>query len=295
MEMTGPRAEGGGWGREIDDLLRGLTGGFLVGIPLIYTMETWWIGETVSMPRALAFVGCAYAVNLAFVTVMGFRGRAPGAGHPLTEALEATGLAVVAAAATLALLYQIRPGSPLDVVVGRIAVDMLPISLGVSVAHLILAPRETRLGSEDGGAGGDGGAPDAPRWRALVLDLGAAFAGALFFGLSIAPTEEVPMLATEVPVLYLPLVILFSLALTYGIVFEAEFGGRERRRRTPGPFQRPVTETVLAYLTSLLTCAGLLWLYGQIDAGDDWFVAFTRVVVLGLPAAIGAAAGRLAV
>lgn len=283
-----------GWSREIDDLLRGLTGGFLVGIPLIYTMETWWIGETVSMPRAIAFVVIAYAINLAFVTVTGFRGRTPGARHPLTEALEATGLAVIASAVTLTLLNQIRPDSPLDVVIGRIAVDMLPISLGVSVAHLILAPRETRLGDEDGGDS-QSGSPNDINWRALVLDLGAAFAGALFLGLSIAPTEEVPMLATELPATYLPLLILFSVALTYAIVFEAGFGGKERRRTTPGPFQRPVTETVLAYITSLLVCVGVLTLYGQIGAGDDWFVAFSQTVVLGLPAAIGAAAGRLAV
>lgn len=281
----------GTWGREIEDLLRGLAGGFLVGIPLIYTMETWWIGETVSMPRALAFVAVAYALNLALVTVTGFRGRVPGSRHPLTEALEATGLAAVAATVSLTLLNQIRPDSPLDVVVGRIAVDMLPISLGISVAHLILAPRETRLGDE----GGENGSSDDRRLPALVLDLGAAFAGALFLCISIAPTEEVPMLATEIPVLYLPLLILFSLGLTYAIVFEAEFVGRERRRRTPGPFQRPATETVLAYLASLLTCAGVLVLYRQIDVGQDWFVAYTQIVVLGLPAAIGAAAGRLAV
>ncbi|MCC6790582.1 MAG: DUF2391 family protein, partial [Thermomicrobiales bacterium] len=270
---------GGGWEQETDDLLRGLTGGFLVGIPLIYTMETWWIGETVSMPRAIAFVAVAYVINLAFVTVTGFRGRAPGARHPVTEAIESTGLAVVAATVTLALLNQIRQDTPLDVVVGRIAVDMLPISIGISVAHLILAPRETRLGDERDATGDEADIPGVVNWRAMALDVGAAFAGALFLGLSIAPTEEVPMLATEIPVLYLPVLILFSLALTYAIVFEAGFGGREQRRRTKGPFQRPATETGLAYLTSLLVAAGALLLYGQIEWDDDWFASFTQVLV----------------
>jgi uncharacterized membrane protein len=52
----------GAWGEEVDDLLRGLSGGVLVGIPLIYTMEMWWIGETISMPRAIGFVVIAYRV-----------------------------------------------------------------------------------------------------------------------------------------------------------------------------------------------------------------------------------------
>ncbi|MCC6971630.1 MAG: DUF2391 family protein, partial [Phycisphaerales bacterium] len=41
--------------------------------------------------------------------------------------------------------------------------------------------------------------------------------------------------------------------------------------------------------------AGALLLYGQIEWDDDWFASFTQVLVLGLPASIGAAAGRLAV
>ena len=295
VAMARPRQgrQDGPWAREIDDLLRGVSGGFLVGIPLLYTMETWWIGESISMRRALAFVLLTYVINLGFVTVMGFRGRRPGARHPLTEAVEATAVAVLATTATLALLNQIGPGQALDAIVGRIAVDMLPVSLGVSVAHVILAPRETRLGDENQG-GTDADGSEHGVGQALALDLGAAFGGALFVGLNIAPTEEVPMLATQVPEAFLPLVILFSLAITYMIVFEAGFGGQDRRLRSRGPFQRPITETVLAYVMSLLTCAAMLLLYGQISWGDDWFVTYTKVILLGLPAAIGAAAGRLA-
>jgi len=291
LRQTRPRDNP--WAREADDLLRGLTGGFLVGIPLLYTVETWWIGQTISMPRALAFLLCAYGINLAFVTGLGFRGRKAGAFHPLTEALEATALAVIATTVTLALLHQLHPGLALDAIVGRIAVDTLPVSLGVSVAHAVLAPRETRLGGEGGGddalPGGHGAL------KSLVLDLGASFGGALFVSMNIAPTEEIPMLATEVPHGYLPLLVVFSLGLSYAIVFEAGFGGQDRRRRSAGPFQHPLPETTLAYLVSLITCTGALLLYRQISLGDDWFVAYAQIVLLGLPAAIGAAAGRLAI
>ncbi len=292
MRDVAGRAEGEEWARETDDLLRGLTGGFLIGIPLMYTMETWWIGETLSMPHALVFLLLAYALNFGFVAFAGFRGGEAGSHHPFGDALEATALAAVAAAVTLALLHQLAPGDPLDVVVGRIAVETVPISLGISVANHILAPRETRIGPGEGEKAPGGGEGTA---RAIAIDLGASFGGALFLSFSIAPTEEVPLLVTEVPTLYLPAVILFSLALSYGIVFEAGFGGQDRRRGTTGPFQRPLTETVAAYVVSLLTCAGTLFLFGQIDAGTDWYVAYAQIVVLGLPAAIGGAAGRLAV
>lgn len=292
MERTAQKSGQGDWARETDDLLRGLTGGFLVGVPLIYTMETWWIGQTISMLHALVFLGLAYALNLGFVAFAGFRGRQAGSQHPFGEALEATALAVLASTVTLALLYQLQPGQALDVLVGRVAVDAVPVSFGISVANHILAPRQTRTGPAEGKRPATGGGGTA---RALALDLGAAFGGALFLSFNIAPTEEVPLLATEVPTLYLPAVILFSLALSYAIVFEAGFGGQEHRRDTGGPFQRPLTETVAAYIVSLLTGACALILFGQIDTTTDWYVAYAQVVLLGLPAAIGGAAGRLAV
>jgi putative integral membrane protein (TIGR02587 family) len=286
---SGPHA--GGWQGELDGVLRGLTGGFLIGIPLIYTMETWQAGQTISPAKALVFLVCAYALNFGFVTFAGFHRAEPGSVRPAGDALEATALAIVAAAVSLALLHQIEPVTPLNVAIGRIAVNTLPISIGVSIANHLLGQRESRTGSGDGerdepahqGAG-----------RAVALDLGAAFGGALFLAVSIAPTDEVPVLATEVPVAYLPFLILFSLVVSYGIVFVAGFGGEERRLQSAGPFQRPITETVLAYLMSLLTAAALLVLFGQIDRETDWALAYAQVVILGLPATIGGAAGRLA-
>jgi putative integral membrane protein (TIGR02587 family) len=279
------------WRQEVTDLLRGLTGGFLIGVPLLYTMETWWLGETISMPRALLFLGVAYALNLLFVSYFGFRRGQPGSLHSFADALDATALAAVATAITLILLHQVQADHPLDVIVGRIAVNTVPVSLGVSIANHILAPRASR--SEPGE--GEKEPEHADALRATLLDIGAAFAGALFLSLNIAPTDEVPKLATEVPTFHLPAVILFSLLVTYAIVFVAGYGGQERRQAAPGILQRPVTETVTAYLISLATCAGALWLFGQIDGATDPFVAYAQVVLLGVPAAIGAAAGRLAV
>jgi putative integral membrane protein (TIGR02587 family) len=278
------------WGRESDDLLRGLTGGFLVGTPLLFTMEAWWLGETITMTRALLFLALSYVLNLAFVLFTGFRVREAGSHRPYGDALEATALAIVAAASTLTLIHQITPDLTLNAIVGRIAVCALPVSLGVSIANHILAPRESRTGSPD-----EGDEEQADVVYGMVIDLGAAFAGALFLSLNIAVTDETIMLATEVPVLLLPAIILFSLLLSYVIVFEAGFGGQERRHTMPGPFQRPVTETVAAYLVSLATCVLTLSLFGIIKPGGDWYVAFAQIVVLALPASIGAAAGRLAV
>lgn len=288
-------ARGDQWRQEGNDLLRGLTSSFLLGIPLIYTMETWWIGQVVSMPRVLVFIALTYVANLGFVFFTGFRRGDEGDVHairPFGDALETTALAILAATITLILLWQIKPGQSTAAIVGRIAVNTLPLGLGAAIANQILTPSMTRSADDDGSSSNGDKTPHGA--KALFLDVGGSFAGTLFLTLNIAPTQEVQKLATEVPTLMLPVLIVATIGLTYAIVFEAGFRGQDRRRKTSGPFQRPSTETVMAYIVALLTCAGLLWLYGRIDAETTWHVAYAQIIVLGLPAAVGAAAGRLA-
>ncbi len=71
------------------------------------------------------------------------------------------------------------------------------------------------------------------------------------------------------------------------------FGTGQHEQR--GPFQSPLTETVLAYLLSLLVALLALALFDQIEWGDPLGEMVTMVLVLGLPAAVGGAAGRLVV
>jgi putative integral membrane protein (TIGR02587 family) len=83
-----------------------------------------------------------------------------------------------------------------------------------------------------------------------------------------------------------------SLVSSYVIVFEADLVGQADRRSQEGAFQLPATETIVSYLVALVVAAFLLWLF-QRDAEPTMDFA-RRVVVLGFPAAIGGAAGRLA-
>ncbi|MBA2277053.1 MAG: TIGR02587 family membrane protein [Chloroflexia bacterium] len=283
------------WRRERDDLLRALSGGFLIGTPLIYTMETWTAGAGASTSRVLLFVGIAFLVNLLFIVFAGFRSGEAGARRPLGDALEATAIALVTSGVSLALVHQFELGQPLNVTLGLIAVDAMPIAFGISVANHLLGQEQGRDQPGEGERGHEDAEREFHGIRALLLDAGAAFAGALFLSFNIAPTDEVPMLASEIPSLGLPLIALFSLALSYAIVFAAGFSGQDRRLRTRGPFQRPLTETAVSYVTALFASVAMLLVFGQIEVGMSWTVVYAQVVVLGLPASIGAAAGRLAV
>jgi uncharacterized membrane protein len=65
------------------------------------------------------------------------------------------------------------------------------------------------------------------------------------------------------------------------------------RGRPKGPFQSPLTETLLAYFVSLAISLGAVFLFGHVAPGDPLGSIATQVVVLAVPTAIGGAAGRL--
>jgi putative integral membrane protein (TIGR02587 family) len=274
---------------EIDDFAHGAAGGFLFGIPLIYTMELWFIGLTISPGHALLLVGLTVMLSLTFVLTIGFREETPPQFRDVVaETIDAVGISLIVAVASLLVLGRIGPDTPLESILGRVAIELLPISLGVAIANHILPRQGDRRGNEEDRDGQQHRHP-------TVRDLVAAGGGALLLSLNIAPTDEITILASELTEIQLVVLMLFSLGVSYMIVFEAEFRNQSRRYETPGLFHRPITETIIAYLVSLVVCGLVMWLVGAYPNNPSYGMILSKTVVLGFPGALGAAAGRLAV
>lgn len=291
--MTDQAAATGGWTVELQDVVRGLAGGFMIGIPLTYTMEIWSFGANLSPMAIFPILAVTYLINVGTVFWVGFRRGEGGLAEALTDAIDATALAVVSAGLTLALLDRIGPGDPVSSGIGRVLQAAIPFSLGIAIANHLLPRGGSRVEENDDNGGSVRQATSGA--RATLLELGATALGALLFCISIAPTDEIKVLATELPPIFVPVLIGASLLISYGIVFVADFAGHESRLTTRGLIQHPISETVAAYLISLLVAGGALWLFGPITQATDPYLAYTYVIILGLPAAIGGAAGRLAV
>ncbi len=86
-----------------------------------------------------------------------------------------------------------------------------------------------------------------------------------------------------------------SLVISYGIVFESGFANMLKRQQQQGVLQSPLSETVAAYLVALAVSAGMLLLFDQVNFDDHWHIWLSHTLVLGLPAAVGGSAGRIAV
>ena len=290
---TGSHQAAPAWLVEIDDAVRGLASGILVGVPVVFTVDSWWLGEQYGPPDSLLMLAFAYVLTLAAVHWIGFhRGRRRGWQY-FADALEALALGVVALFIIFGALGQIGDEQAPSVALGRIAIAVAPISLGVAVANHLFAGRDSRVGLADSRpVFTSAGSPDDD-WVLTIRELGAGLAGAIFICLAIVPGDELNDIATEVPFRNLPLVIALSLLVSYVVVFAADFSGEWRRRTASGPLQHPIVETASAYVAAVVAALVALFLFGHVDAATPPLLIYTKTVLLAFPAAVGAAAGRL--
>jgi putative integral membrane protein (TIGR02587 family) len=286
------------WADEGLALVRAASGGLLFGVPLLYTMEVWWIGSHTGPAQLLLLLGLLAVPLLALNATSGFRERRDASVAEVVEdTVEALAVGIVMTAAVLFLLRRITVDTPMAAALGQVVNECVPFCLGVGVARFLLQG-DPGLADDDGDSDGDGddssvdSSSDEADLDSTVADIGATALGAIFIGLSIAPTDEVPMLAAAMSPVWLVIVLAASLVVSYSVVFVAGFAGQDRRHEQTGLFQRPHTETLITYVVALLVAATLLWVF-QRDLGPPADL-LARIVVLGLPTAVGGAVGRLA-
>lgn len=285
------------WHDELDDVIRGVSGGFLFGIPLLYTMEVWWIGSSVSMLRVAMAIVLTFGIVFILNRTEGFRKTGDtDVVNAAMDTVEAMAIGIVCAGFILFLLQEITLETPLNEAIGKLIYESMPFTLGVALANQFLSGKDDEGGnpraSETRGAKGKS---QQGTLNATLSDIGGTLIGALIIAFNIAPTDEIPMLAAAVHGLWLLPIMVASLVISYAIVFAAGFGNQQKRQQQEGIFQRPLSETIMSYLVSLVAAALMLVFFDKLNAEDPWSVWLSYSILLGLPATIGGAAGRLAV
>ena len=277
------------WTDELKDQVRALSGAALFGVPLLYTMEVWWVGAHTSAAQMALILAGTFATVAALTHVAGFRAQKDVLlRDTVMDSVEAVAVGLLASLLILMVIREIEPGTPPRELLGKVIYHGITASIGVALAAQFFH------GYADAGGDDDGGAPAGGALGTLI-DLGASAIGATFVISAIAPTDEVPMLAAASSPGWLLVVMAASLLISYAIVFVSGFSSEEKRRMQPGVLQHPVTETVAAYVVALVVCTVGLLTFQRIDLSDPYSVWLPQVLLLGLPGAIGGAAGRLAV
>lgn len=290
MISHAPNHDPWGFRKEGRDLLAAIAAGAIVGMPLLFTMETWWRGMTMSPLRLLLLLATILAANFAFNFVSGFREGASRLADAAEEAVTAVGIGIVMSVGILLLIGELGTRQSLRVMTGKVLLEAAVVSIGVSFANTQIRGRSRR---GDNGDNKQNRVQDLERLQlqADLRDFSAAAAGATLFALNIAPTEEVTMIAARLSGWQHLALVAASLILCYIILFATGF--EEHHVFVQSLFQNQAVETLVTCAVAYVIAAALLYFLGYVDPVAQPAVLAAHLAVLGLPACVGGAAGRL--
>jgi len=278
-------------GQSFREYGRGVAGGLLFSLPILYTMEMWWAGFITHPARLLVYVLATFGLLLGYNRYAGLR-RDASFGEVAIDSVEELGLGLVVSALTLWLLGRVSAGRPIAENLGQIVIEAMMVAIGVSVgtAQLGATTDDAGIGAADSGED-SAGAEDAEHAGHFPGQAIIALCGAMLVGANVAPTEEIVMLAVESAPVQLIALVTLSLGLCALILFYSDFTGA-RRFVSADTLTRVLGGTALTYTIALLGSAAALWFFGRFD-GNSFSVCLAETVVLDVASSIGASVGRL--
>lgn len=269
-------------GESLREYGRGIAGGLMFAIPLLYTMEVWWSGFILHPGRILSYGITTFALLLLYNRFSGLRRDASSA-EVVIDSVEEMGIGLILSALILWLTGRIGWETDKLELLGRVVMEGMTVAIGVSVGT-------AQLGTPDDGDEGivGDGEDDA---NAYLPQTALALCGAVLFAANLAPTAEISVIAMESSPLKLLLIALFSILLGSLVLHFADFRG-SCRYVARGTVTLATRGIVTTYAVSLVASVALLWFFGKLD-GEPWPLCLAQTVVMGVPAVLGASAGRL--
>lgn len=266
-------------------LARGAAGALIFGIPMLMTMELWQLGVYIERYRLLLLLFLNIPLLVLLAHRIGFE-RTFTWREDVRDAAIAYGIALVMSALVLLLLGNIKSGMSSSEILGKIAIQGVPASIGA------LLGRSQLGGQADEDEQQEGEENESEISTSYGRELFMMAVGALFLSLNVAPTEEIILIAFKMTPLHALITLVLSIALMHAFVYAVAFRGtHELTEETPG-WHAFVRFTLPGYIIAILISLYVLWTFGRLDDTAPTQVLMS-VIVLGFPGSIGAAAARL--
>lgn len=258
-------------------LARAFGGAVIFALPMMMTMEMWELGFYMGRVKLLLLVVVTLPLLVGLSHYIGFEPTFE-LKEDLVDALVAVAVGALTSLVILLLLSVIEPPMSPGEIVGKLALQTVPAAIGALLAQAQLGQKEDEQEKQR----------DIGYFGVLFL----MAVGGLFLALNLAPTEEMFLIAYRMTPVHGLLLAGASLLLMHAFVYAVDFSGEVELPEDVPLWQVFLRYTVVGYAQALLISAFVLWLFGRTDG-----IAFAEVlmitVVLGFPAAVGAAAARL--
>jgi len=263
--------------RFVTGLGRGVAGALFLALPMLMTMEMWYLGFYMARERLLLLLLLNIPLLILLAHRIGFEETFTWR-EAVRDAVIAYGIGIMTSLVVLTALGLLRGGMPASELVGKVALQSVPASIGAMLGR-------SQLGHDDQDSDGT----KETRYHGELLMMAA---GALFLSLNIAPTDEMIVLAYRMTIWHALVVAVLSIALMHGFVYAVSFiGGHELSPETPW-WHAFVRFTLPGYVIALSISIFTLWIFERLGDSSALEIMLS-VIVLGFPAALGAAAARL--
>jgi putative integral membrane protein (TIGR02587 family) len=275
--VTDARQSGGAQSATADDFIAGLgraaAGALIFSLPMLMTMEMWWLGFTMPPLRLALMTALTLPMLVALSRFAGIRPTLHWT-DDLADALVAVLVAGAIALVSLLLFGLLSPHAAPRDAVGKVMVQVVPGSLGAMLAR-----------SQLGGGGARG---RDPSYGGELFLMGV---GSLFLSFNLAPTQEIEAIAYKAGAWNDLGMVAASLLAMHAFVYSVDFRGGAGGDDVSflSTFAR---YSLVGYMVVLAVSWYALWSFGRTD-GLSPEQTLSIVVVLGLPGAVGAAAARL--
>lgn len=255
---------------------RAIGGSIIFSLPMMMTMEMWWIGFYIDPFRLICLILLSLPLFYRISTMVGFR-NSKTVGDNIIDVLVSYTVAFLTTALVLVTLgvvtFETDPGA----VYSMLLLQAVPGSLGALLARNIVSTNNKIPDDSD---------------RNYPDELTILATGALFLAFSLAPTEEIVLLSYKMTSWHsLGLSLLTLLVMQAFAIASCRCSAAELKlwRTHCGVFVR-ITST--GYLIAFIISFFMLWVFESVD-DHSFFNTVKTVVVLCFPAGVGAAASRL--
>lgn len=261
-------------------LARGLAGALLFALPMLMTMEMWFLGLYVNRTRLLLLCLLNLPLLIVLARRIGFE-KTSSWRQAIRDALTAYGLGIAVSAAILLVLGILNDQLTASTAVAKIALQSVPASIGALLGRSQLGAHSEEKEQDDGD--GETG---------YLHELFMMMVGALFLNLNVAPTDEMIVIAYKITPFHTACIVLISIALMHGFVYALHFKGSHGLSDKSAWWHSFIRFTMPGYVIALAVSIYALWTFERLDH-TSLSQILTAAVILGFPASIGAAAARL--
>jgi putative integral membrane protein (TIGR02587 family) len=259
-------------------LARAFGGALIFSLPMLMTMEMWHLGFYIDPLRLALLLLIFFPLLIVLSHRFGFEDTVRWLDDAL-DAFVAYAVGFITAGIILLLFAVIYVDMSLAEIISKISVQAVPASIGAMLAQSQFGRQNPRKQRQE-------------QQARYSSELFLMVIGALFLSFNVAPTEEIVLISYQITRWHAIGLAVMSIIMMHAFVYAVEFRGQAVIPPHISFWSIFLRFTIVGYAVVLLVSLYILWTFNEIDEMSMERVIMA-VLVLGFPAAIGAAAARL--